>query len=53
MRKVICVTTGKVYSSLKEAAVDTGANPKGISNVLNGLCNTAGGYEWRYADESF
>lgn len=55
MRKsrVLNVTTGVVYNSLKEAAQDTGASVKGISNVINGYCKTAGGFEWRYADESF
>lgn len=55
MRKsrVLNVTTGKVYNSIADAARDSGANPKGISNVLNGYCKTAGGCEWRYLDESF
>lgn len=52
-RKVINVTTGKIYPSIKEAAADVGCNPKGIYNVLVGYCNTAGGFEWRYADGKF
>ena len=53
MTRVLNVTTGVVYNSLADAARDTGAHPKGISNVLNGYCKTAGGFEWRYVDESF
>lgn len=49
-RKVMNVTTGKIYPSIKEAAAEVGCNPRGISNVLAGYCNTAAGCEWRYVD---
>lgn len=52
-RKVINVTTGKIYPSIKDAAEDCGIKARGISNVLVGYCNTAGGYEWRYADGEY
>ena len=51
-RPILNVTTGKVYPTMAEAAADVGINYKGISNVVNGDCRTAGGYEWRYADET-
>ena len=49
-RPVLNVTTGKVYPTMSEAAADCGLRHQSISNVVNGYCKTAGGYEWRYAD---
>ena len=45
-RPVVCVETGKVYGSMKEAADDTGVNPGNLSRAVRGLLPTAGGFHW-------
>ena len=51
-RAVMCVETGKVYGTAGLAGEDTGAEPTGITRCCRGQRNTAGGYQWRYADEA-
>lgn len=48
-KSVICVETGTVYSSGREAAKSTGVSPTAINNVVRGKSKTAGGYHWEYA----
>ena len=50
-RSVVCVETGEVYPSTREAERATGANHSGISKVCKGQRKTCGGYHWRYANE--
>lgn len=50
-RKVLCVETGIIYESLKEAT-----SQNGISNSLLSMCCTgkremAGGFHWKYLEE--
>lgn len=47
-RKVRCIETGKIYSSLKEAKEKTGIN--NISAVCRGCLKTAGKLHWEYVD---
>lgn len=53
MRKVsignyyICVETGKVYSSTREAAEELGIHRSCISSAANGHKKTAGGFHWQ------
>ena len=50
-KKVMNVTTGKIYPSLRDAAKDVGAASAGsISNCCQGKQNTASGYQWRYLE---
>ena len=49
-RKVACVDTGKVYTSLAEAARDTGACAQNIYHVCKGHFQRTVGLHWRYAD---
>ena len=49
-RKVICIDTGKIYNSIKEAAEDTGAIASKIVLVCSGKRMHAGGYSWMYID---
>lgn len=49
-RSVICVNTGKIYATMKEAAEDTGANQCKISDVCRGARKTTAGMMWKYAD---
>jgi hypothetical protein len=46
---ILCVDTGIVYATQREAANATGAHQAKISEVCNGKRNKAGGYRWAYA----
>lgn len=37
------------YKSISHASQITGIGRRSINNALRGWCNTAGGYEWKYA----
>ena len=52
-KKVLCVETGVIYSSIIEAYRQTGIGQKEIINVCKGKPHykTAGGYHWKYVDE--
>lgn len=49
-KKVLCVETGVIYSSVIEAYRQTGVGQKEIINVCKGKPHykTAGGYHWKY-----
>lgn len=49
-KAVICIETGTLYSSGREAAESIGVTPMAISNVLRGVQKTSGGYHWKYAN---
>lgn len=48
---VVCVETGIVYPSTREAERQTGANHSGITKCCKGIRQICGGYHWRYANE--
>ena len=51
-QKVLCVETGKIYSSQSLAAQDISLQSSaGISKCCTGERKTAGGYHWRYVTE--
>lgn len=43
---VVCVETGEVYPSVREAERQTGVDDSSISSCLNGKYKSAGGYHW-------
>lgn len=48
-KPVVCVETGEVYASLTAAAKAKGMSRHTlISNALNGISKTAGGFHWRF-----
>jgi hypothetical protein len=51
MVPVVQMTPGgrklKKYSSIREAAASTGADPSNISKVTRGVYKTAGGFRWQ------
>lgn len=51
--KVVCLTTGKIYASINDAARDTGVDKNPISRCCRGVkhYNTAGGLRWSYYNE--
>lgn len=52
-KKVLCVETGIIYNSTREAERQTGINHNGINQAANpnGKQKTAGKYHWRYIGE--
>lgn len=50
-KPVICVETGVVYGSLKEANDKTGISTNGIGNCCKGKQKTAGKLHWKYSEE--
>ena len=46
----MCVETGVVYSSLREAARVTGIN--NINAACKGIYIHAGGYHWKFVNEN-
>ena len=50
-RSILCIETGKVYSSCAEASRDIGVSASHITEVLKGVHNTCGGYHWEYSDD--
>ena len=49
-KKIECVETGAVYSSLTEASRATGANLSSLSEMLHGKQKSVAGFTWRYAE---
>ena len=48
---VICIETGKYYSTMRLAALDSGASYTKITECCKGRRQKTGGYHWRYATE--
>ena len=49
-KKIECVETGAVYSSMTEASRATGANLSSLSEMLHGKQKSAAGFTWRYVE---
>lgn len=47
---VRCLETGKVYPSIKEAAIDICGNPTGISAMLTGHLKSYKGLHFEYVN---
>ena len=45
--QIICVETGEVFDSIREAGKAKATNPISIGHVLAGRNKTAGGYTWK------
>jgi hypothetical protein len=50
-RKVLCVETGVIFDTIKEAGEFKGGSEKNIISCCRGRLQTSGGYHWRYVDE--
>jgi hypothetical protein len=48
-KAVVCVETGQRYSSIKEAARQTGLAKNKISYCCRGIRKSTGGYHWKFA----
>lgn len=49
-KAVICVTTGKTYPSIIEAAKDTGLSPSSVATCCRGVVKQARGMQFRFAE---
>lgn len=47
-KKVMCVETGKIFSSATEADKFLGFCKGGVSHCLEGLSKTSGGFHWQF-----
>ena len=47
-KPVICVELGKIFPSVRDAGREMGILHQSIYKVCRGICNSAGGYTWRY-----
>ena len=50
-RAVVCVETGEVFPTIKEAGENKNVQRTNIWGCCNGKCESCGGYHWRYATE--
>lgn len=50
--KVICLDTGIIYSTAREASRLLNLHPSSICNCCKGKLKSTGGYHWAYYDES-
>lgn len=50
-RSVLCVETGIVFDTIKEAGEFTGGSSKNIISCCRGRLKTSGGYHWQYVDK--
>ena len=50
--KVMCVETGEIYQSIRQAGMAIGKHYYGIDRCLLGKQQTCGGYHWRRVEEN-
>lgn len=50
-KRVLCIETGVVFGSVKDAYRETGVHFSSISKCCLGVSHTAGGYHWKYFEE--
>ena len=50
-KQIICIETGEIFDSVKDAAAKIGVHHSSISQVLNGKTKTSGGYHWDYLND--
>lgn len=50
--KIVCIETGEMFDQPKIAAESVGVHPSNITKVCSGDQLTAGGYHWKYANET-
>ena len=50
-KKIICVETGEIFNSIKDAQSKFNIKGKGISKTLTGQTKSAYGFHWKYLNE--
>lgn len=53
LKPVMCIDTGKIYSSTSEAARDTNSDPSNIKKVCDGKYKTTNKLRWKYYQGEF
>jgi hypothetical protein len=48
-RPVVCIETGKVFPTGREASLSMGMSVSAVGMAVIGKCPTSGGFHWRYA----
>lgn len=48
---ILCVETGQIFDSARQASKQTGASNSGISKCCKGRAQSAGGYHWKFINE--
>lgn len=51
-KSVICIETGEVFSTVNAAAESIGLCHQGICRQIRGINKTAGGFHWRYFEQT-
>lgn len=46
-KPIICVDTGEIFDSCKDASIITGINVSSINHAINGRSKQGGGYKWK------
>lgn len=46
-KKVLCIETGEIFESIRDAERKTGIRQSSISAACHGKCRIAGGYHWQ------
>lgn len=49
-KKVICVETGEIFESCREASKAMGLSVRAVATTINGYQKTAGGYHWQLVE---
>lgn len=49
-KPVMCITTGKIYKNVQEAARDTNSDPSNITKVCNGKYKTTNHLKWKFIE---
>ena len=47
-KEVVCIETGEVFSSIRQASKSINVDPSSITKCCKGKRKTAGGYHWQY-----
>ena len=50
-KQIICIETGKIYNSIREAIADFPTSGGGISRCCRNLAKTAAGYHWAFISD--
>lgn len=49
-RPVVCVETGEVFPSVRQAAAHSNLDPSSITKACKGVYSTVCGFHWKYVD---
>lgn len=47
-KKIVCLETGQIFRTVREAAKEVNLTPGSISSACHGKSKTCGGYHWKF-----